>query len=79
MAGAQTRAPRKSLFKQLNILPVACQCTLSLMNVINSIPETVKTNSSVYRNNTRKLFFQENFILCWHKNSQFITAQSNSS
>jgi len=66
MVGAQTRPPRKSLFKQLNILPVLCQCTLSLMNVINSIPETVKINSSVYRNKTRKLYFPENFIQCWH-------------
>jgi hypothetical protein len=61
MAGAQPRARRKILFKQLNILPAPCQCTLSLMNVINSIPEIVKTNSSVYRNNTRKLIFSRKF------------------
>jgi hypothetical protein len=47
------------LFKQLKILPVPCQCTLSLMKVCNNIQEIVKTNSSAYRNNTRNYFFRK--------------------
>jgi len=48
--------------KQLKILHVPCQCTLSLMNVSNNIQEIFKTNSSLYRNNRKKVIFSHQKI-----------------
>jgi hypothetical protein len=53
MAGAQPRTSCRSLFKQLEILPVPCQYTLSLMNFIVSNQENFQTNSSMHNINTR--------------------------
>jgi len=39
MAGAQLRTSCRSLFKQIGILPVPCQCILSLINFIISNKE----------------------------------------
>jgi len=39
MAGAQHRTSWRSLFKQLEILPVPRQCLLSLMNFISNKQE----------------------------------------
>jgi hypothetical protein len=41
------------LFKQLRILPVLCQYTLSLMNLIINNQEIDQTNSSTYSISTR--------------------------
>jgi hypothetical protein len=51
MAGAQMRTSCRSLFKQLEILPVPCQYILSLMNFINN-QEIFQTNSSIHNIST---------------------------
>jgi len=53
MAGAQPRTLCRSLFKQLEILPVPYQCILSLMSFIISNHEILQTNSSIHNINTR--------------------------
>jgi len=54
MTGAQPRTSCKSLFKQLEILPVPCQYVLSLMKfIINNQEIFFKTNSSIHNINTR--------------------------
>jgi len=53
MAGAQPRNSCRSLFKQLEIPPVLCQCTLSLMNCIINNQEIFQTNSSIHNIYTR--------------------------
>jgi len=52
MAGAQLRTSCRSLFKQLEILPVPCQYILSLMNFIINNQENFQTNSSIHSINT---------------------------
>jgi len=52
MAGAQPSTVCRSLFKQLEVLPVPCQYILSLMNFIMNNQEIFKTNSSVCNVNT---------------------------
>jgi hypothetical protein len=47
MVGAQTRTPSRSLFKKLEILPIPCQYTFSLMNFILNNKENFQTNSSI--------------------------------
>jgi IS1 family transposase len=53
MVGAHPRAPCRSLFKKLEILPVACQYMFSLMNFFVNNQENFQTNSSVHSINTR--------------------------
>ena len=53
MAGAQPRTSCRSLFKQLEILPVPFQYILSLMNFIINNLEIFQTNSSLHNSNTR--------------------------
>ena len=48
MAGVQPR----TLFKQLEILPVPCQCILSLMSFIISNQEILQINSFIHNINT---------------------------
>jgi hypothetical protein len=48
MTGAQHRASCRSLFKQLEILPVPWQSIFSLMNFIINKQENVQTNSSIH-------------------------------
>ena len=84
MAGAQPRTSGRSLFKQLEILPVPCQYILSLMHFIVSNQENFQTDSSIHNINTRNKHhldrpnanlscFQKQYILCWHQNcKQFL-------
>jgi hypothetical protein len=53
MAGAEPRTSCRSLFKKLEILPVPCQHTLSLMSFIINNQEISQTNSSIDNINTR--------------------------
>ena len=53
MAGARSRTSCRSLFKQLEILPVPCHYILSLMNFIINNQEIFQTNSSIHNINTR--------------------------
>jgi hypothetical protein len=53
MAGAQPRTLCRSLFKQLEILPVPCQYIFSLMNFIISNQGNFQTNSFIHNINTR--------------------------
>ena len=52
MAGAQPRNSRRSLFKQLEILPVPFHYILSLMIFIIKNQEFFQTNLSVHKINT---------------------------
>jgi len=80
MAGAQPSTVCRSLFKQLEVLPVPCQYVLSLMNFIIGNQEIFKTNSSVHNINTgtstssqtkcQPILFLRKYILCWHQNFQ---------
>jgi len=80
MAGAQPITVYRSLFKQLEILPVPCQYILSLMNFIINNQEIFKTNSTVRNINTgtstssqtkcQPILFLRKYILCWHQNFQ---------
>ena len=54
MAGAQPGASCRSMFKQLEIIPVPCQSILSLMNCIINNQENFQTNSSIHNINRRK-------------------------
>jgi len=53
IAGAYHRTSCRRLFEQLEILPVPCQYTLSLMNLIINNWEIFQTNSSIHNINTR--------------------------
>ena len=78
-AAAQPRTSCRSLFKQLETLPVLCQYILLLMSFIINNQEIFQTDSSMYNINTRNKhhhhrpnanlpFFKKKYILCWHKN-----------
>ena len=54
LAGAQPSASYRSLFKQLEIIPVLCQSILSFMNCIIKNQENFQTNSSMHNINRRK-------------------------
>jgi hypothetical protein len=57
MAGAHLRISCKSVFKQLDILPVPCHYTLPLMNfIINNNQENFHKNSSIHNINTRNKY-----------------------
>ena len=85
MAGAQPRTSCRSLFRQLEILPVSCQYIPSLMSFIIDNQEIFQTNSSIHNISTRNKhllhrpnanlsFFQKKYILCLHQNfRQFTT------
>jgi hypothetical protein len=88
MAGAQPRISCRSLFKQLEIPPVLCQCTLSLMNCNNNNQEIFQTDSSVHSINARNsiivavqmatILFLKKYIQSCHKNVlQFTTQHDN--
>jgi hypothetical protein len=53
---AQPRSSCRSLFKQLEILPVPCQCIVSLMNFIVNNKEIFPTDSSIHNIDTRNKF-----------------------
>jgi len=53
MAGVQPRISCRSLFKQLEILPVPFQYTLSLMNFIINNQEIFQIDSSLHNINAR--------------------------
>ena len=53
-ADAQPRTSCRSLFQQLEFLPVPCQLILSLMNFTINNYEIFQTNSSINHINTRK-------------------------
>jgi hypothetical protein len=48
IVGAHPRTPCRNLFKKLDILPVPCQYTFSLMNFFVNNQENFQTNSSVH-------------------------------
>ena len=83
MAGAQPRTSRRSLFKQLKILPLTCQYILPSMNFFNNNQEIFPTNSSIHNINTRNKYHlhrpyanlscYKKYILCRHKNFQQFT------
>jgi len=52
MAGAQPKTSCRSLFTQLDILPLPCQYILSLMSFNISSQEVFQTNSSIHKINT---------------------------
>ena len=52
MADAQPKTSCRSLFKQLEILPVPCQYILALMSLIINNQEIFQTNSSIHNINT---------------------------
>jgi ethanolamine utilization protein EutP (predicted NTPase) len=54
MADAQPGTSCRSLLKQMIILPVPCQYTLSLMNFIISNQEMFQTNSFIHNINPLK-------------------------
>jgi hypothetical protein len=56
MTGAHLRISCKSLFKQLDILPVPCHKTLPLINFIINNQENFQTNSSIHNINTRNKY-----------------------
>jgi hypothetical protein len=53
MVAAHPRTPRRSLFKKLEILPLACQYMFLLMNFFVNNQENFQTNPSVRSVNTR--------------------------
>jgi len=53
MAGAQPRTSYRSLFQQLDILPIPCQYILSLISFIINNQEILQTNSSIHNINIR--------------------------
>ena len=77
MAGAQPRTSCRSLFKQLEILPVPCQYILSLMNFIINNQENFQTNSSTHNINAgnehdlqkpKSCCLKKKDIFYWHQN-----------
>jgi len=56
MAGAQPRTSCRSLVKQLEILPVPCQCILSLMNFIINNQGFLQTDLSMHNINTKNKY-----------------------
>ena len=56
MAAAQPNTSCRSLFKQLQSLPVPCQYTLSLMNFIINNQENLQTNLSTHNTNIRNKY-----------------------
>ena len=73
MAGAQPRTSCRSLFKQLEILPVPCHKVLLLINLIINNHEIFQTNSSTYSINTRNKhhFRRPNANLSYFQKSTF--------
>ena len=79
-AGAQHRPSCRSLFKQLEILPVSCQYILSFMSFIINNQKIFQTNSSTHKINTSNKhhlhkqntnqFSKKYILLCWHQNFQ---------
>jgi len=84
MAGAQPRTSCRSLFRQLEILPVSCQYILSLKSFIIDNQEVFQTNSSIHNINTRNKHLlhrpkanlscsQKKYILYLYQNFQQFT------
>jgi hypothetical protein len=72
MAGAQPRSSCRSLFKQLEVLPVWGQYIFSLMNFIVSNQENFQTNSSIHsinRRNNRRLHRPNVNLSCFQKST----------
>jgi len=83
VAGIKPRTSCRSLFKQLEILPVPCQYVLSLMKCIINNQENFQVNSSIHSINARNkrhyltkccsVLLSKKCILCWHKSFQWFT------
>jgi len=74
MADAQPRTLRRSLFKQLEILPVSCWYILSIMNFIINNQKIFHTNSSTHNINTRykhHLHRPNANLLCFQKSQLY--------
>jgi len=67
MARAQPRTSYRSLFKQLEILPVPCHYIISLMKLIVNNQENFQTNWSIHNINTRNKhhLYRPNANLLW--------------
>jgi len=72
-AGAHTRTSCRSLFKQLDILPVPSQYILSLMSFIVNNQEIFK-NSSIHNINTRNKhhLHRPNANPCFQKSTFYV-------
>ena len=57
MVGAQPRSSFRSLFEQLEILPVPCQYILPLLNLIINNQKIFQTNLSIHNSNSRNKHF----------------------
>lgn len=73
IAGARPRSSCRSLFKQLDSLPVPCQYIFSLMNFTVSNQENVQTSSSTHNINTsnKHHLHRPNANLSCYQNSTF--------
>jgi len=72
MAGVQPRTSCRSLFKQLEILPLPCQYILSLMSFIINHQEIFHTNSSICNINTGFQHLRPNANLsCFQKSTLY--------
>jgi len=74
MVAAQPRTSHNSLLKQSEILPVPCQCMLSLTSFIINYQDIFQINSSIHNINTRNkhhLHRPNANLSCFQKKSTF--------
>ena len=72
MSGAQPSTSCRSLFTQLEIVPIPCQCTLSLMIFIINNHKIFDTNSFIHNINTENkhhLHRPNANLPCFHKST----------
>jgi hypothetical protein len=70
MAGAQPSSSCRGLFKQLELIHIPCQYTVSLMNCIVNNQEIFQTYSSIHNIDTRNKFHlhrQNATLFCFQK------------
>ena len=70
MAGARPRSSCRSMFKQLESLPVSCQYIFSLINFTVSNQDNVQTSPSTHNINTSN----KHHLLSCYQNSTFYAA-----
>jgi hypothetical protein len=86
MAGTQPRTSSRSLFTQLEILPVPCQHILSLMHPIINNHENLKQihlctistqeiKKKSLQTKCQPVLFSKKYILFWYQNFQQFTRQ----
>ena len=75
MAGAKPRTSCRSLQNQIEILPVPCQYTLSIMSFIFNNQEIFQTNSSTHNINIRNklhLHRPNDNLSCFQKSTFYV-------